>query len=146
MCIRDSHYVLRYGVGRQRPRPGFPSELVRGHLRLRGYGYGSGEDFHGSAAVSYTHLDVYKRQGVRLLVSLIQNLPTIITTIVGAIPQIISSLVNALINSIPQIIQAGVQPVSYTHLGGPRLYGGSLRAGLQRYVPTHQGADAPDFG
>ena len=45
--------------------------------------------------------------GVRLLVSLIQNLPTIITTIVGAIPQIISSLVNALINSIPQIIQAG---------------------------------------
>ena len=41
--------------------------------------------------------------------SLIQNLPTIITTIVGAIPQIISSLVNALINSIPQIIQAGVQ-------------------------------------
>ena len=46
---------------------------------------------------------------MRLLVSLIQNLPTIITTIVGAIPQIISSLVNALINSIPQIIQAGVQ-------------------------------------
>ena len=43
--------------------------------------------------------------GVNLLISLIQNLPTIITTIVGAIPQIISSLVNAILNSIPQIIQ-----------------------------------------
>ena len=47
--------------------------------------------------------------GVNLLISLIQNLPTVITTIVAAIPQIISSLVNAILNSIPQIIQAGVQ-------------------------------------
>ena len=41
--------------------------------------------------------------GVNLLISLLQNLPTVITTIVAAIPQIISSLVNAILNSIPQI-------------------------------------------
>lgn len=44
-----------------------------------------------------------------MLVSLIQNLPTIITTIVNAIPQIISSIVNALVGNIDKIIMAGVQ-------------------------------------
>ena len=47
--------------------------------------------------------------GVSLLVALIENLPTIITTIVNAIPQIITSIVNALIGNIDKIIMAGVQ-------------------------------------
>ncbi len=47
--------------------------------------------------------------GVNLLISLIQNLPTIITTIVGAIPQIITSIINALVGNIDKIILAGVQ-------------------------------------
>jgi phage-related protein len=47
--------------------------------------------------------------GIRLLVSIIENLPTIIVTIVKAIPQIITSLVNAIVGNIDKIIMAGVQ-------------------------------------
>ena len=47
--------------------------------------------------------------GVKLLISLIQNLPQIITTVVSAIPKIVSSLVNAIIGNIDKIILAGVQ-------------------------------------
>jgi phage-related protein len=44
-----------------------------------------------------------------LLISLIQNLPEIITTIVAAIPQIVSALVDAIIGNIDQIVLAGFQ-------------------------------------
>ena len=47
--------------------------------------------------------------GVKLFVALVQNLPTIITSIVAAIPRIITSVVQAVIGAIPQIINAGVQ-------------------------------------
>ena len=47
--------------------------------------------------------------GIRLLISLIQALPQIITTVVGAIPKIITSLVNAIVGNIDKIILAGVQ-------------------------------------
>ena len=47
--------------------------------------------------------------GIDLLISLIQALPQIITTIVQAIPQIISGIVNALVGNIDKIIMAGVQ-------------------------------------
>ena len=42
------------------------------------------------------------------MVSLIQALPQIITTIVAAIPDIISGVVNAVINNIPLIVQVGI--------------------------------------
>ena len=47
--------------------------------------------------------------GIQLLISLVQNLPQIITAIVAAIPQIISSLITAIIGSIPQLVGAGIQ-------------------------------------
>ena len=47
--------------------------------------------------------------GVNLLVALIENLPTIITTNENAIPQIITSIVNVLIGDIDKIIMADVQ-------------------------------------
>ena len=62
-------------------------------------------DKNGIYAVSYTHLDVYKRQ--QLFVSLIQNLPTIIVEIVKAVPQIIAGIVNAFTLSMGQIVNIG---------------------------------------
>jgi len=47
--------------------------------------------------------------GIDLLVSLVQNLPTIIIEIVKAIPDIISAIIDAIINNIPLIIETGVQ-------------------------------------
>jgi len=47
--------------------------------------------------------------GIDLLISLVQNLPKIILTIVDAIPKIITSIVNALVGNIDKIIMAGVQ-------------------------------------
>ncbi len=47
--------------------------------------------------------------GIDLLITLIQALPQIITTIVAAIPEIIDGIITALTNSIPQIIQTGVE-------------------------------------
>ncbi|QSX09533.1 tape measure protein [Alkalibacter rhizosphaerae] len=46
--------------------------------------------------------------GIQLLVSLVEELPTIITTIVAAIPQIINSIITNVLNAIPQMISAGI--------------------------------------
>ena len=47
--------------------------------------------------------------GIDLLISLIQALPQIITTIVGAIPLIITGIYQAILGNIDKIIMAGVQ-------------------------------------
>lgn len=50
--------------------------------------------------------------GVKLLISLVTNLPQIISTILNAIPTIISSLVTAIASNIPQLIQTGLNLLS----------------------------------
>ena len=45
--------------------------------------------------------------GIRLFVSLIENLPTIVVEIVKAIPQIIGGIVTAITNSFPQLVSVG---------------------------------------
>jgi phage-related protein len=45
--------------------------------------------------------------GVKLFISLIENLPTIIIEIVKALPQIIVAIVKGIVGAIPQLISAG---------------------------------------
>ena len=47
--------------------------------------------------------------GIELLIALVEDLPTIIVTIIRAIPEIIGSIVDTLISHIDEIIDAGVQ-------------------------------------
>jgi phage-related protein len=47
--------------------------------------------------------------GVRLLISLVSNIDTIVTTVVKAIPQIIKGIVSALAQGVPQMVSAGGQ-------------------------------------
>ena len=84
-------------------------------------------------------LPLIVQAGIDLLVALVQELPTIIETIVTALPQIITAIVEAIVSSIPQIIEAGVQLLVSLVANLPQIIAEIVRAIPQIITSIVQG-------
>lgn len=79
--------------------------------------------------------------GIKLFVALIQDLPTIITTIVNALPQIINAIITAFTDNVPLFINAGIQVFTALVRATPQIILAVVKA-----VPQIVGALISAFG